>query len=226
MTRPVSDLYPILGYHFQNAALLTQALTHRSVSTNNNERLEFLGDAILNYIIANVLYEHCPKAKEGDLTRLRAALVNGETLALVAQGFQVGEYLLLGVGELKSGGHRRASILADAVEAMIAAIYLDSDIVTATRVVSQWFVPYVDNLQHPDLLKDSKTRLQEYLQAQRLPLPDYQVIETTGEPHCQTFTVACRVQGVAEPVIGVANNRRRAEQEAARILLQKLNENA
>lgn len=224
MSRPLTELYSTIGYTFRQEKTLRQALTHRSVSVENNERLEFLGDAILNYIVSHILFDHSPKAKEGDLTRLRASLVNGDTLALIAQSFHISDYLILGIGESKSGGHRRASILADAVEAMIAAIYLDSDITTVTQVVSLWFVPYIENLQHPELLKDSKTRLQEYLQAQRLPLPEYQVIETTGEPHSQTFTVACRVQGIVEVTQGVANNRRRAEQEAARLLLQRLSE--
>lgn len=215
-----------LGYQFNDAALLQQALTHRSFSRKNNERLEFLGDAILNCTIAQQLYNRFPKAKEGQLSRLRAHLVKGETLAELGREFELGECLRLGSGELKSGGFRRDSILADAVEAIIGAISLDHSLEAAQNVIVHWFDHRLQELNLSDNIKDSKTRLQEFLQSKKAPLPHYSVREVTGEAHDQTFTVDCEVEGLEQPTVGAGNSRRIAEQEAARAALKALGEHA
>ncbi len=212
-----------LGYQFVQPQLCQQALTHRSVNAQSNyERLEFMGDALLGVIIACYLYERFPSEDEGRLTRLRSSLVRQDSLALVAKDLKLGEHLILGSGEMKSGGHRRESILADAVEALIGAIYLDSaDLNVVRDVVLKWYAPYLVTLEPKDTLKDPKTRLQELLQGQRLPLPDYTLTAAQGEAHNQTFTVECRVEGV--PVtIGHGQSRRYAEQSAASQLLDQL----
>lgn len=215
-----------LGYQFSDAALLQQALTHRSFSRKNNERLEFLGDAILNCTIAQQLYNRFPKAREGQLSRLRAHLVKGETLAELGREFELGECLRLGSGELKSGGFRRDSILADAVEAIIGAISLDHSLDTAQNVIVQWFEQRLQEMNLSDNIKDSKTRLQEFLQSRKAPLPQYSVREVTGEAHDQTFTVDCEVEGLEQPTVGAGNSRRIAEQEAAHAALKALGEHA
>jgi len=214
-----------LGYQFADDALLQQALTHRSYSRKNNERLEFLGDAVLNCTIAQQLFQRFPKAKEGQLSRLRAQLVKGETLAELGREFELGECLRLGSGELKSGGFRRDSILADAVEAIIGAISLDHSLQAAQDVIIQWFEPRLQEMNLSDNIKDSKTRLQEFLQSQKAPLPQYSVREVSGEAHDQTFTVDCDVEGLEQPTVGLGNNRRIAEQEAALAALTALGEN-
>ncbi|AQQ68024.1 ribonuclease III [Microbulbifer agarilyticus] len=203
-----------LGYQFTNQELLDLALTHRSLGSRNNERLEFLGDSILGFTISAALYEKFPEGREGQMSRLRAQLVSGETLAKVARELQLGECLRLGEGEMKSGGHRRASILADAVEAIIGAIYLDSGLEAARERVLAWFAARLQGLSL-ETAKDPKTRLQEWLQARHKPLPEYQVVEVAGEEHSQQFIVECRVSGLAAPVKGVASNRRAAEKSAA-----------
>lgn len=213
-----------LGYQFNDPALLQQALTHRSYARKNNERLEFLGDAILNCTIAQQLYERFPKAREGQLSRLRAHLVKGETLAELGREFQLGECLRLGSGELKSGGFRRDSILADAVEAIIGAISLDHSLDAAQSVIIRWFEQRLQEMNLSDNIKDSKTRLQEFLQSRKAPLPHYRVREVTGEAHEQTFTVDCDVEGLEQPTVGAGNSRRIAEQEAARAALKALGE--
>lgn len=201
-----------------------QALTHRSYSRKNNERLEFLGDAILNCTIAQQLFDRFPKAREGQLSRLRAHLVKGETLAELAREFELGECLRLGSGELKSGGFRRDSILADAVEAIIGAISLDSAMARAQDVIVEWYQARLSDLNLTDNIKDSKTRLQEFLQSRKYPLPNYTVRSVTGEAHEQTFTVDCEVEGLDQPTVGEGNSRRIAEQEAARAALKALGE--
>ncbi|MEX1058233.1 MAG: ribonuclease III [Natronospirillum sp.] len=211
-----------LGYTFSDSALLEQALTHRSAHAKNNERLEFLGDAILNCTIAQVLYERFSTASEGELSRYRAALVRGDTLAEVARDFDLGSFLLLGAGELKSGGHQRASILADTVEALIGAISLDKDMGTAQILLLRWWASRLDDLDPALALKDPKTRLQEYLQSRNQPLPDYVVIQIAGQAHNQTFTVACTVADLAAPVEASDTSRRGAEQGAARAALKQL----
>lgn len=212
-----------LGYQFKNALLLEAALSHRSVGNQNNERLEFLGDAILNFIIAAELFKLYPKAREGELSRMRARLVNGEMLAILANEFQLGDFLRLGAGELKSGGYRRQSILADAMEAIIGAIYLDADLQTCQERILNWFGSRLAAVTSLDSLKDPKTQLQEYLQAQKLPLPEYKIIAITGEAHAQTFYITCTVAGIPHISEGVGPSRRKAEQEAAQKMFEILN---
>ena len=212
-----------LDYTFQDEKLLKLALTHRSVSGNhNNERLEFLGDSILGMIIANYLYHHFPHEKEGRLTRLRASLVNQESLANIERSLKLGDYLSLGAGELKSGGFRRDSILADTVEALLGAIYLDSSNVDICRqALLKWYGTRLETITSEPTLKDPKSRLQEYLQSRHLALPIYSVTAVFGEDHNQTFHVQCQVENVA-PVQGSGNSRRYAEQAAATALLTEL----
>ena len=210
-----------LGYTFTDDALLRTALTHRSAAGANNERLEFLGDSILNFVIAEALFEHYPKAKEGELSRLRASLVKGDTLADAARAIELGDYLNLGSGELKSGGFRRDSILADALEALLAAVYLDSDFATCRALIRRLFGPQLAALPAADQLKDPKTRLQEALQARQQALPVYDVLAVSGEPHDQKFTVRCTIDNGLVTVAEGAS-RRKAEQEAARQALRQL----
>lgn len=219
-TTPVT-LQSNLGYTFQNEALLMQALTHRSKQkTRNNERLEFLGDSILSLIISNDLFSRFPKSNEGDLSRLRAALVKGETIAKIAYELGMSDCLQLGVGELRSGGHQRESILAGAFEAVIGAIYLDSDFEHARQCVLSWYTNRIDKIEQTDV-KDAKTTLQEWMQARQMPLPQYECM-MSGDAHAQTFHVICRVAGLPHQTEGNSTSRRRAEQIAAKEFLQKL----
>lgn len=212
-----------LGYTFGDEKLFNLALTHRSCGSRNNERLEFLGDSLLNTIIAEALFERFPKAREGDLSRLRSQLVKGETLASIAREFEIGECLNLGEGELKSGGFRRASILADAVEALIAAIYMDSgDFATTRRHLLQWYGSRLESVSLAATVKDPKTKLQELLQARGQPLPEYELTDVSGEAHAQVFTITCRVSLLSAPVISRASNRRQAEKKAAEQALAML----
>lgn len=204
-----------LGYQFSNIALLTLALTHRSKGASNNERLEFLGDAILGFVAADLLYTEFDSAPEGHLSRFRASLVKKETLAELAREFSLGDHLLLGSGELKSGGFRRDSILADGVEAIIGAIYLDSSLDNARTFIEKCLAPRIANLSAENELKDPKTRLQEFLQARRLSLPVYAVTGTSGDEHDQQFEVSCTVEGLPQPSVGIGSSRRKAEQTAA-----------
>lgn len=209
-----------LGHRFADATLLERALTHRSAAHANNERLEFLGDALLNLLVAELIYEVHPRASEGDMTRLRAALVNGGALAGMARAQQLGDHLHLGPGELKSGGHRRDSILADAFEAVIAAAYLDAGWTACRELVRGLFAPLVaEGARTP---KDAKTRLQELLQAKGLPLPVYELVATSGEEHARIFDVTCRVESLDESFRGSASSRRGAEQIAAELALARL----
>ncbi|HEY3488377.1 MAG TPA: ribonuclease III [Gammaproteobacteria bacterium] len=223
MKRSLDELYRILEYPFHDEELLRQALTHRSVrSGNNNERLEFLGDSILNFVIAAKVYEQYAAAPEGDLSRIRASLVNKDTLAELGHKLQLGDFLELGAGELKSGGYRRQSILADAMEAIFGAVYLDSNI---TRCIEFILKHYAELLADPvDVknLKDPKTELQEYLQSHKRSLPVYELLEATGKPHTQTFKVQCIIDGMAETTVGIEKSRRKAEQEAAKAMLALL----
>ncbi|MEH6634520.1 MAG: ribonuclease III [Halioglobus sp.] len=211
-----------LGYEFTDPKLLTLALTHRSAGGHNNERLEFLGDSIVNHIIAEALYQQFPQAREGDMSRMRASLVKGDTLAEVARELQLGEYLELGPGERKSGGHRRGSILADAFEAVVGAILLDSNVEQCRANVLRWFTTRLEQLNHVTTDKDAKTQLQEYLQGRRSPLPEYELINVMGEDHHQQFQVACRLQKPALSVEGSGSSRRKAEQAAAHSALESL----
>lgn len=211
-----------LGYTFQNKDLMLLALTHRSYAGHNNERLEFLGDAILNFVIAEALFHHFPQAKEGQLSRLRARLVKGETLAQVARGFDIGNYLRLGSGELKSGGFRRESILADAMEALIGGIYLDTGIAAVRERILDWLGSRLNELTLVDTNKDPKTRLQEFLQGRGCELPLYEVVDIQGEPHCRTFFVDCQVNLLPNKTHGHGSSRRIAEQVAAAAALTAL----
>jgi len=217
---PASQLCASLGYNFQQPALLVEALTHRSASASNNERLEFLGDALLNMVIAEYLFQQYPKASEGELSRLRASLVKGETLAELARNLQLGDWLYLGPGELKSGGFRRESILSDAMEAIFGAVYLDGGLGACRDLIVSLYRDCLARLLSANELKDPKTLLQEYLQARQQALPIYNVLEIRGEPHTQSFKVECVVaeaRAVAE-----GSSRRKAEQEAARQLLARI----
>jgi ribonuclease-3 len=207
----------------RDMALFEAALTHRSAPGRiNNERLEFLGDAVINLLVAEMLYRRFPQANEGDLSRLRARLVSTGPLAQVAQTIALGDELRLGSGELKTGGFRRESILADAFEALIGAVYLDRGLETARALVERLCGPLVDGLPSPEDLKDPKTRLQELLQGRGLGLPDYRVEEVSGEPHAQHFTVRCEVPGLGLVTAGEGSSRRRAEQDSAQRLLDAL----
>jgi len=223
MTLSYQRLYKALHYQFKDEKLLKLALTHRSVSGNhNNERLEFLGDSILGMLVAEYLYQHFPQEKEGRLTRLRATLVKQDSLAEIARHLQLGDYLLLGAGELKSGGFRRDSILADTVEAILGAIFLDSgQIVQCRDCLIAWYDQRLQALTSETFLKDPKSRLQEYLQAQHLALPTYNVTAIFGEDHNQTFQIQCVVDKM-NPVQGSGVSRRHAEQAAASALLKQL----
>ena len=197
----VNQLQKKLGYTFKQNELLLQALTHRSASSKHNERLEFLGDSILSYVIANALYHRFPRVDEGDMSRMRATLVRGNTLAELAREFELGECLRLGPGELKSGGFRRESILADTVEALIGAIFLDSDIQNIENIILKWY----------------ENRLAEIS-----PLPSYVVVQVRGEAHDQEFTIHCQISGIDQPVKGMGTSRRKAEQAAAEQALIQL----
>ncbi|ARD21560.1 MULTISPECIES: ribonuclease III [Shewanella] len=212
-----------LGYEFKNIDLLTHALTHRSASSKHNERLEFLGDSILSIVISDALYHQFPKVTEGDLSRMRSTLVKGETLTVIAKEFKLGDYLYLGPGELKSGGFRRESILADAVEAIIGAIYLDADIETCRRLLLTWYKQRLAEIKPGINQKDPKTILQEYLQGYKKPLPEYNVVDVKGDAHNQTFTVECRISELDKVVTGVSTSRRKAEQLAAAQVLELIN---
>jgi len=211
-----------LGYEPRDRALFVMALTHRSAEGANNERLEFLGDSVLNLLLSERLYREFPGASEGDLSRLRARLVSEEPLAEIAQSMQLGELLLLGTGELKTGGFRRQSILADAFEALCGALYLDGGLETVRTRIGPMFEARIAALPEPSTLKDAKTRLQEHLQANGQPLPVYSVKRTTGEPHAQTFMVSCAVPHAGIETEGEGGSRRRAEQAAAQAALQAL----
>ena len=211
-----------LGHAFADPQLLDDALTHRSAQARHNERLEFLGDAVLGFVVAEALWRRFPQATEGELSRLRAQLVNRETLAQVAQQLELGQYLRLGAGELRSGGHARESILADAVEAVLAALYLDGGIEVARAAIDQLLGTRLAALSPENQRKDAKTRLQEWLQARRLALPAYEVVDTSGEDHAQTFVVRCSVDALGRTTTAAGPSRRKAEQLAAERLLETL----
>jgi ribonuclease-3 len=204
-----------LGYQFNDPDLLSRALTHRSASNLHNERMEFLGDAVLSFVISGELYRRFPKAREGEMSRLRAHLVKGERLSALAKQLELGTYLQLGSGELKSGGHRRGSILADAFEAIVGAIYLDGGIGPAQKFILDTYESLLAESDPGKAAKDPKTRLQEWLQGQGLPLPVYELIATEGQAHRQTFEVACSIETLDTPVRGRGTSRRKAEQAAA-----------
>ena len=211
----LKKLEQALGYGFNRPELLLQALTHRSFGSPNNERLEFLGDSILNCTIAAQLFERFPKTKEGDLSRLRAGLVKQDTLAELAAALKIGDLLKLGEGELKSGGFRRPSILADALEAIFGAIYLDGGFEQATAAITRQYLQRLAAIDPTATAKDAKTALQEFLQSKHFDLPRYRLVGTRGEAHAQTFEVKCEVPELAIITCGQGSSRRIAEQDAA-----------
>lgn len=211
-----------LGYRFNDPSLLQSALTHRSAGPAHNERLEFLGDAFLNYVIAEELYRRLPHAVEGDLSRLRATLVRGETLSDIALELDLGERLSLGRGEFKAGGHRRRSILSDSFEAVIGAVLLDGGHDACAQWLLQLYAERLNSLPPAETLKDAKTKLQEYLQARNLPLPDYRLDAATGQAHKREFDVSCHVPALNLSTQGHGRSRRRAEQAAAQQMIETL----
>jgi ribonuclease-3 len=211
-----------LGYEFGEQSLFRQALTHRSSTGASNERLEFLGDAVLDFVISEVVYRLCPESDEGDLSRLRASLVKDTSLAERAVALGLGEHLILGSGERKSGGHRRDSILADALEALFGAVYLDRGFDAAATFIQKVFEQRLQNLPDPQELRDPKTRLQEWLQARRQELPEYELANVSGKAHRQRFEVRCVIAGIDTTTVGQGSSRRNAEQQSAERMLELL----
>jgi ribonuclease-3 len=211
-----------LGHRFGDPALLDAALTHRSAGRANYERLEFLGDSVLNFVVALLAFREFPDSSEGDLSRYRAALVSSQSLAAVAGALGLGDQLRLGSGELKSGGFRRASILADSLEALFGAVYLDAGLDAVTQVIQRLLAPKLRELPAAEALKDPKTRLQEELQSRGLPLPSYVLEEVSGDPHDQWFLASCEVPSLGLRARGEGSSRRKAEQAAAQRMLQSV----
>ncbi|MBM4200206.1 MAG: ribonuclease III [Gammaproteobacteria bacterium] len=224
MRHPEDLLAQKLALRFADIRLLRSALTHRSAGGINNERLEFLGDSVVGFVIAQALYERFPEADEGVLSRLRAALVNQTSLAQIARKLELGDYLILGTGELRSGGFRRDSILSDAFEAVIGAVFTDQGYQTCRDLVLRLFAESFDRLTVADWKKDPKTQLQELMQAKGLDLPEYRLLSLTGRPHDQSFIVECRIALSVEPSTGTGSSRKRAEQQAAQQMLRQLAE--
>ena len=218
------ELEDRIKYTFNNRALLDEALTHRSFGTPNNERLEFLGDAVLNLVIGRYLFEQHRDLPEGELTRVRSVLVDQDGLTRISKDLDLGGYLQLGAGEHKTGGSNRPSILSDAVEALFGAIYIDSGFDAVERVIKYLYSSYLENTDPRELSKDPKTKLQEFLQGMRIGLPDYQVVDILGEAHDQEFVVECRVATFEVVARGNGRSRRSAEQEAARLTYQLIAE--
>lgn len=216
----IAALEKQLGYAFNDPSRLAQALTHRSKSANNNERLEFLGDALLETIISSALFHAKPNESEGDLTRLRATMVRTQTLADIASDLKLSDYLIMGTGELRTGGFQRESIIADAFEAIIAAVYLDSDFETCRDVVMRIYAPKIAVLPSAEALKDPKTRLQEHLQSKNLTPPEYRLIEETGPDHDKQFTVECHIG--EKIAVAEGQSKKKAEQAAAEKLIKLL----
>jgi ribonuclease-3 len=212
----------LIGYQFKQQPLLQQALTHRSHGSQNNERLEFLGDGVLNFIIAHQLYLRFQNLSEGDLSRMRAQLVKEPTLGDVALGLNLGDHLRLGEGELKSGGWRRPSVLADALEAIIGAAYLDGGFEAVEQMVIRLFTPLLEKLDPKAIGKDPKSLLQEYLQGRKMELPEYKLVAIEGEAHCQTFRVECHIGKMNITTSGEGSSRRAAEQQAAELAYKKV----
>ena len=225
MASNVAELQRRLGHVFDDPALLTLALSHRSFAGTNNERMEFLGDAVLGLVVTDYLYRQFPGAREGELSRMRSHIVRGESLAMVAKNLQLGSDILLGPGEMKSGGHRRDSILGDTVEALLGAVYLDQGLEAATDRIYDWFQSLFETAVEVKPLKDSKTTLQEWLQQRGKSLPDYKLVDTGGEAHSRLFTVSCKIAAVEQEMTATATSRRRAEQMVAEQLLIELEKN-
>ena len=222
MRAPLAPLCSKIGYTFSDIGLLERALTHRSAGSINNERYEFLGDAILGFVVADELYRRFEQADEGQLSRLRALLVKRETLAQIARELELGPCLNLGAGELRSGGQTRDSILADALEAVFAAIYQDGGYPAAQAIISQLFTNRLDGLSLETHQKDPKTRLQEILQASRQELPEYGIVATSGSEHERTFKVSCELKQLSRKTVASGTSRRKAEQAAAQAMLKVL----
>jgi ribonuclease-3 len=222
LDKALSWLASTLNYQFNDPRLFEQALTHRSSPGASNERLEFLGDAVLDFIVSEAVYKAMPNADEGDLSRLRASLVKDTSLAELAADIGLGEYLILGSGERKAGGHRRESILADALEAVFGAVFLDAGYDASREVIAAAFGDRLVNLPDPSELRDPKTRLQEWLQARQLGLPEYELAKVSGEAHRQRFEVSCTVNDGAYQSTGTGTSRRNAEQESAENMLKIL----
>ena len=222
----IEQLEKILNYQFSDNSLLELALTHRSFQGKNNERLEFLGDSILNFIIAESLFKKFNLLPEGDLSRLRSQLVKSETLSEIGIILKLGDYLILGEGELKSSGWRRPSILADSVEAIIGAVFIDGGVSAASDLVLDWFKSRIDLINPDNIEKDAKSILQELLQAKKISLPDYNIVSIEGEAHCQHFRVSCSIPKLGLSIEGEGSSRKIAEQGAAEEILKKLKNNA
>lgn len=220
----MKQLQDRLKYQFNNQDLLKTALTHRSAGINNNERLEFLGDAILGCAIAEVLFEKVEHADEGKLSRMRSALVKKESLAQIGKALDIGSIMELGAGEVRSGGRKRDSIIADAVEAIIAAVFLDSNIEQAKQLIARLYGDRLKSLDPERQFKDPKTQLQELLQRHKHPLPQYDVIKISGDQHDQEFEVSCSVEKLSLKISGKGGSRRKAEQAAAEAMLKRINE--
>ena len=224
MNKAESWLEKTLHYRFKNAELFQQALTHRSATNYNNERLEFLGDAVLDFVVSEAVYNARPDAPEGDLSKLRASLVRDETLAELAADLGLGEHLILGSGEKKSGGHRRESILADALEAIFGAVYLDRGFAAAKQVIDGVFEQRYISLPDAEELRDPKTRLQEWLQSRKMALPEYELVDVSGKEHKRKFKVTCTIVETSAVTSGESTTRRKAEQKAARKMIELVNE--
>ncbi len=226
MANSFASLEKSICYVFRQPSLLKLALTHRSYSAQHNERLEFLGDSLLNCVVASLLYQHFTSKPEGTLSRLRSTLVCQDTLHEIASRLDIGSYLLLGEGEIKSGGRQRPSILADALESIFGAIFQDSGFDSCYQVISRLFQPLIAGMDPLSAGKDAKTLLQEYLQGRRLPLPEYHLVSTSGQAHAQIFHVDCLIPALAVKSHGTGNSRRVAEQAAARMAWQQIEQEA
>lgn len=222
MSQKLLELQEKLNYYFKQPSLLLQALTHCSTTEQHNERLEFLGDAILSFVISERLYQQFPNADEGELSRMRSALVRGHTLAQLSQELGLGNYVRLGPGEIKSGGKSRQSILANTFEALLGALFLDSEIKGVRQQLLQWYHSRLATIHPSEQQKDAKTRLQELLQGQHQPLPCYQLVQVQGAAHQQRFTIHCQVTLLKTQTVGQGSSRRQAEQMAAKQALKLL----
>lgn len=218
----VIKLQKLIGYQFNDLSLLSRALTHRSADKSHNERLEYLGDSILSFVIAEALFKQFPNVDEGDLSQMRSSLVCGEMLAIIGQDFGIGDCLILGPGELKSGGHRRESIISDTVEAIIGATYLDSNIEVVKQLILTWYKSRLAEIQPGIKQKDPKTRLQEYLQGIHQARPIYLIVEVIGNDHEQEFVIQCKLENDDNQYMGRGVSRRKAEQVAAQAAIDNL----
>lgn len=218
----INKIEKILCYKFKKKKLLIKALTHRSASNKNNEKLEFLGDSVLNFIISSEIYKKFSFSNEGNMSRIRSQLIKGKTLTKIANKFNLGKFLKLGQGELNSGGGKKKSILENTLEAIIGSIFLDSNIKKTKKIILKWYKKKIKKINIKNIKKDPKTRLQEYLQSKQLPLPSYLIVQVYGKPHKQYFTINCSIKGIVKNLIGIGSNKRKAEQNSAQLTLIKL----